>query len=300
MSDSNRRRGVLLGAAAGDALGMPVEGLSHQNVRTYYRGIKDLRADEKRGDLAAGQWTHRTQRAIALARALADHESALTGERYEEALSAIGPLRRPPESLGETAYLAAAAGPLGVWWSATRSTYKEVSFAVRSALGRGDVPPEALAAAAGQAYAVHALLETTLSDLRGESFLIQVAEATARAEDSFEAGDRCSSRLRDLVPHLDEFPLDLHDRCGGAGPGADEAWPFAIAMFARNPGLIEATLLSAINVGGDAPTVGACIGALMGAVHGWEAFPESWRQGVEVPHDLVAGAGAGWIADGGW
>src|SRR5690606_15821429 len=36
----DRALGALLGAAVGDALGMPVDGLSHQNVRLYYKGVK--------------------------------------------------------------------------------------------------------------------------------------------------------------------------------------------------------------------------------------------------------------------
>ena len=40
--------GALLGTAVGDALGMPIEGLSHQNVRTYYKGIKEYRDDDQR------------------------------------------------------------------------------------------------------------------------------------------------------------------------------------------------------------------------------------------------------------
>src|SRR5690554_4522784 len=69
----DRALGALLGAAVGDALGMPVDGLSHQNVRLYYKGVKGYTADEKRGDLDAGQWTAHTQRLRALAAALAAH-----------------------------------------------------------------------------------------------------------------------------------------------------------------------------------------------------------------------------------
>src|SRR5690606_40679496 len=61
-----------------------------------------------------------------------------------------------------------------------------------------------------------------------------------------------ADRLWALEPYLDETPLDLQDRCDGTGDAADEAFPFAVAMFARNPALVEATLLSAVNVGGAA------------------------------------------------
>ena len=52
-------------------------------------------------------------------------------------------------------------------------------------------------------------------------------------------------------------------------------------MFARGPDLPEATLLSAINVGGDASAIGAMVGALLGARNGWSAFPEEWRSNLE-------------------
>src|SRR5690554_4008844 len=62
--------GTLMGTAVGDALGMPVEGMSHVNVRMYYKGIKGYRGDEQRGGLNAGQWTDDTQMSFALARVL--------------------------------------------------------------------------------------------------------------------------------------------------------------------------------------------------------------------------------------
>jgi ADP-ribosylglycohydrolase len=63
-------------------------------------------------------------------------------------------------------------------------------------------------------------------------------------------------------------------------------------MFARAPHLIETTLLSAINVGGDADTTGAMLGALLGALHGWKTFPDEWRDGLEARDDLKAQAEA--------
>ena len=110
---------------------------------------------------------------------------------------------------------------------------------------------------------------------------VQFAEAQ-QARDDAETDDRVSERLVRLHTHLDEFPLDLRDLCGGAGAFADEAWPYACAMFARRPHLLENTLLSSINVGGDADTHGAILGALLGALHGWSAFPEEWHDGLEA------------------
>ena len=72
----DRLVGSLVGPAVGDALGMPIEGLSHSNVRTYYKGIKEYRDDDQRGDLDAGQWTDDTQMTFAVVRALTAHPEA--------------------------------------------------------------------------------------------------------------------------------------------------------------------------------------------------------------------------------
>lgn len=288
--DRDRLTGAMLGAAAGDALGMPVDGLSHPHVRTYYRGIKGLRADEKRGDLEAGQWTGHTQRALALARALADPAPSLR-ERYGEELARLRPHARrwTEEPAFTTSAAAAAAAPLGLWWAASGAGEGEALARVREAFG--PAPPAALAAALGQAFAVRYLLAEAPDDLDGPAFLEAVTEMTGRAEAALGgAAPSPAERLRALAPHLGAFPLDLQDRCDGTGPAADEAWPFAVAMLARNPRLLDATLLPAINVGGAASATGAMVGALLGALHGWAAFPADWREGLEDAAHLEAEA----------
>jgi ADP-ribosylglycohydrolase len=276
--DPARIHGALLGCAIGDALAMPLEGLSHQNVRTYYRGIRDFRPDEKRGDLAAGQWTGRTQALLALSRA----------ENTRGVLPSIRDMRRagsaPPAGL-----LITAAGALGVRWGIDDWMPEVAAANLRTAYAGIQAP---LAASFGHALAVRTLLRSDASTLDGIAFVEQVAEATAWAEDHFSTDDRCSTRLTRLAQHLDLFPLDLQDLCGGTGAAPDEAWPFAVAMLARQPGLVEASLLSAINVGGDAPTVGACLGTLLGALHGVDGFPPRWRTDVEGAEMIAAAAGA--------
>ncbi len=44
---------------------------------------------------------------------------------------------------------------------------------------------------------------------------------------------------------------------------------------------LEGAILSAINLGGDADTVGACCGALAGAFWGYEAIPERWIRDLQ-------------------
>ena len=181
-----------------------------------------------------------------------------------------------------------------MWWAATEATKEEAFATITAALGAASEHPSALAAGFGQAFAVRSLLLHTSQDLDGPTFFRAVAEMTDWAEGQLgQPSPSPAARLHALADHLDDFPLDLQDRCGGTGPAADEAWPFAVAMVARDPLLLEATVLPAINVGGAASAVGACVGALVGALHGWQAFPADWREGLEDAARLEAEAQIG-------
>jgi ADP-ribosyl-[dinitrogen reductase] hydrolase len=57
----------------------------------------------------------------------------------------------------------------------------------------------------------------------------------------------------------------------------------------------EMAILSAVNLGGDADTVGACCGALAGAFWGLDALPERWRSGLERYDELARLAGQLWL-----
>lgn len=307
--------GSLLGAAVGDALGMPIEGLSHQNVRTYYKGIKEYRDDDQRGDLDAGQWTDDTQMTFALVRTLTAHPDpsdwpmgaaeayvALRTDRRRWGSTSTAAIDRladgaAPEAAGDpdrpTDGAAMRAAPLGAWWAATDADRSEAFEAVRAVLSVTHRHPAALAAGWGQAAAVRHLLRLDDVDAFDRSAFWQaLVDATTGAEDQLGDDRRVSERLRALEDHLDAFPLDLRDACDGVGVRADEAWPFACAMVARRAHLLENTLLSGINVGGDADTTGAMMGAMLGALHGWAAFPAEWKDGLEATDRLRGEADA--------
>ena len=236
---SDRASGLLLGLAIGDALGMPVEGLSHQNVRTYYKGIKAFRADEKRGELDAGQWTADTQNALALAGALAEHPHDLTRAQAAFRQRRAVELRRPTDRPYATSAAAAAAAPLGLWWRQTDAPLAEALAWTRGLLMDVDARADALVAAFAQADAARRALGTDPATLDGTAFLAAAADAARAAEKELEASGasgRVSQRLDLLAGRLFEFPLDLQDLCGDTGPAADEAFPFGLAMAGQRPG----------------------------------------------------------------
>ena len=61
-----------------------------------------------------------------------------------------------------------------------------------------------------------------------------------------------------------------------------------------NAHTFENAVLSAINLGGDADTVGACCGALAGACWGIDAIPERWTFILEGYTGIVLAADALW------
>lgn len=307
--------GTLLGTAVGDALGMPIEGLSHQNVRTYYKGIKEYRDDDQRGDLQAGQWTDDTQFTFALARVLTMAETPEAWpERAGEVYAAMCPEARrwgptttsAIERLVDGASATEAgvatratngaamrAAPLGAWWAASGASREEALAAIRPVLKVTHRHPASIVAGVGQAWAVRFALTHRVEAFERDTFWNHLLDVVTWAEAQGDGAEhRVSRRIQQLAGHLRAFPLDLRDLCNGVGIEADASWPFAVAMVARAPHLIENTLLSGINVGGDADTTGAMMGALLGALHGWEAFPDEWKAGLEAREALETQAGA--------
>jgi ADP-ribosylglycohydrolase len=185
------------------------------------------------------------------------------------------------------------AAPLGAWWAATEAPREDAFAAIRPVLAVTHRHPAALAAGWGQAAAVRSCLRLdSVEAFDRDAFWSGLVDHTIWAEDQLDGDHRVSDRLSELTDLIDSFPLDLRDACDGVGVRADEAWPFAAAMVARRPHLLENTLLSGINVGGDADTTGAMMGALLGALHGWAAVPDEWKDGLEDTRRLAGEARA--------
>lgn len=276
MPITHRVLGSLLGAAIGDTLGMPVEMLSHQNVRTYYRGLRDFVGDEKRGDLGKGQVTGRSQLMLLLGHSLISG----TPVTDMQDLRRVNPQGGLPDGVAISACTA-----FGVLAASNQLSDEQLADRVIGILTNWVDKPETLVAGFGQAR----LIRDTIYNAEppnGKQFIEELLPAVRLMEKTLGADDSVFTRLSGLPQVLDGFPLDLQDYCGGTGSNPDQAWPFAVGMFARNPGLVEANMLSAVNVGGDAPTVGACLGGLLGALHGPDRFPSGWIEQLEIRRDI--------------
>ena len=91
--------------------------------------------------------------------------------------------------------------------------------------------------------------------------------------DAIEAISRFAQRRTSLPTHaLSSFVL---------GSGIT-----AVYLFARYFEDLEEALIVAVNLGGDTDSIGAMVGAMAGALHGYSALPARWREGL-CNHDAI-------------
>jgi len=276
----DRARGVLLGTAAGDALGAGYE---------FGPPLPDDFAVTMRGGggfgWAPGEWTDDTSMAIAIA------EAARHGDLRDDAVQdAI--VRRWLE------------------WAEHAADVGSQTRAVFSAL---DAPTAATARAAAQALHERtghtagngSLMRTApvaLAFLDDEAALIEAATAiSGLTHHDPEAGEACALWCLAMRHGVLTGTLDLRaglarlprDRAAVWGERLDVAERSRPADFARNGWVVEALqgawsaitatstltegLAAAVRGGRDTDTVAAIAGGLLGAVHGAAAVPAEWR-----------------------
>lgn len=289
---SDRVEGVLLGAACGDALGVPYEFGSAplgpgEVPRMIGGGL---------GPYAPGEWSDDTQMAVVVAQVAAEH-----GLRDETALDRVvegwvGWLRDGATDVGNQTRSVLAGLALG---TATRPAEEArlVSYALHAqtghTAGNGSLmrtAPVALAflddpvALAERARTISGL--THADPLAGDACVLWCL-AIRRAVLSGELPD-----LGDLVA---ELPTERRDQWAGwiadaerRGPAdfspngfvvtaLQAAWS-AVRHPVRDGSPVVASLVAAVHAGNDTDTVAAIAGALLGAAHGASALPAEWLE----------------------
>jgi ADP-ribosylglycohydrolase len=308
-----RARGALYGLAIGDALGMPTQSLSRAEVVARYGPLVSTFWPGPPGHplaagLPAGAITDDTEQAVLLARLIVEgggevDAGELAGQllAWEESMRARGSLDLlGPSSRRALAALAAGAGvdeagrygatngaamrvtPVGV---ATPSV--DLGLLVDRVAGASQVTHNtgiALAGAAAVAAAVSAGIDRfPLAD--AIALAVSAAESAA-GRGHWVAGADVGSRITwavGLVAGLGQDQvIDTVYRLVGTSLATQESVPAAFAVAAAVPDDPWLACRIAASLGGDSDTIAAMTGAICGACHGAEAFPQAAR-------DLVAG-----------
>ena len=315
-SADERALGALYGLAIGDALGMPTQLLSRDQVDTHFGtidGFREAPPDHRiAAGLPAGSITNDTEQALLLTDALlaggghVDSEDLARrllawAERVRErgSLDLLG----PSTSAAVTALVAD--GPLDVFGrsaatngAAMRITPVGLVAAADDLAALVDLVVEAsrvthytsvaIAGAAAVAAAVSA-------GVAGAS----VAEATALAISAAELGQQRGEWVAGAaIPRRIAWAVGLidandHDRSVadvvelvGTSIATQESVPAAFAILALHPDEPWQACLTAASLGGDSDTIAAMAGAIAGACHGMDHWPQHAVQTVREINNL--------------
>ncbi|MEU7938676.1 ADP-ribosylglycohydrolase family protein [Microbispora bryophytorum] len=308
ISVRDRARGCLLGLAAGDALGAPAENLAPEEIAARWGVLTEI----ERGG------TDDTEYTIFAATVLLRHGHALTSEdvarawREEIVARLDGPMRGAGFSeLGTVEALRRGLEPplTGRWHAHGWSDGLAMRAAPYGIFAAGD-PDEAARLVEADGRVSH----TGEGILGGRAVAAAVAVAMTGAPPGEVAGaalravpeDSWTARnLRaalDVVARTprplrgralpDSFGRALHDSLGRAlhdtvvvrhYPWTDlapEAVALAFAAYVAGDGEVEASVVTAANLGRDADTTAAVAGALAGAGRGEAAVPARWAERI--------------------
>jgi ADP-ribosylglycohydrolase len=309
----SRARGALYGLALGDALGMPTQMLSREQIRDRWGELLPGFEPAPPGHpiaagLSAGAVTDDTEQAVLLARLLVrghgtvdPRELATALVRWEHdmaergSLDLLGPSTKravaavlagtPPDEAGATGDTNGAAmriAPVGIAVALPRAsaTHSDLSRMVDYVVMASSVTHNTGIALAGAA-AVAAAVSAGVSGAG-------IAEATALAVQAariavgrghWVAGADVAARIEwatSLVAGRDEAEAaGLIYTLVGTSLATQESVPAAFAVLAAVPDDPWRACLLAASLGGDCDTIAAMTGAVAGACHGVGAFPAS-------------------------
>ncbi len=292
-----RARGCAVGAAVGDALGMPLEFGSR---RPPDRMVREMRS----GRLPAGTFTDDTEMALALAESLLAPGSrglASGGQGPRQILLDPADLAERfvawyesgPEDIGYQTQLVLHEISRGAAWDqAGKVIYKAYPDSAGNgsvmrcwpvALARWDDLDRLLADSRRQSEVTHRHPECVAACAFINAAIYELLRGAACAE----AVDRASGAV--------EMPEPLRAAIRAApGKGRDElpnsGWVRHTVESAvwglLTTGSFEEVVVQVANLGGDADSAAAVAGALGGAAYGLDAIPTEWREQLRGSYPL--------------
>lgn len=289
--------GALFGVAVGDALGAPVEFMSAQEIKRRYGIVKEMIGGGWL-NVKPGEVTDDTQMTIAVALAIAMHPD------------------KPEPWAGQNFVQWAMGGPKdigGTCRSAITNALQEMTRRAELNDSKGLADYE-LWAVASKLTAVQngnrsagngALMRTIYPGLfyADEGRAVEVADRIGRLTHWDDLSSEacvlytkivhCSIENHDILPEerycmMEEILKDSqYELREDSEPDYYNPSGFVVDSFKcalnsiRHTNSFEEAVVAAVNIGGDADTIGAITGGLAGALYGYEAIPVRWRMALD-------------------
>ena len=306
----SRAYGALAGLALGDALGMPTQAMSPEQIRAVYgriTGLVDGDASQPYAPgMPAGSVTDDTEQALLVASLLVRGRGSSSGRvaldagefahallAWEDSMIARGSLDLlGPSTKAALELVRAGEDPLSVGGAGTTNGAAMRVTPIGIAVSTED--PEAFA------EAVWSSCRVTHATRQGFQSAALVAAAVSMGIDTpRSAASDMTALLWKAVSYVDSLPergawtpdpdvvaatrramqlvanpasssLECLVEQVGTSVASAQAIPMAFALLARDPS--PQALLDAANLGGDTDTIGAIAGAILGAALGFEVF----------------------------
>lgn len=290
----SRFRGVLLGTAVGDALGLPAEGLSRRRIAKLFPKPWRHRLVFGRGMLSDD-----TEHTIFLTQALLAHPDA--PERFAARLAwslrwwlvslpagiGFGTLRAilrlwigfPPSRSGVRSAgngPAMRVAPVGAMF---RDNPEKLSAYVRASTCVTHSDPRALTGAMAVARICAWCFRTEATERPPADEFLQLLQACAPEDPEWQGILDVMSQAITNSRSVHEYADSLGFTNGVSGY-AYSTVPVAAYAWYRHFGDFESALTAVLDCGGDTDTAGAITGALAGAVAGNEGIPQGWIDGI--------------------
>jgi ADP-ribosyl-[dinitrogen reductase] hydrolase len=290
----NRAKGVLLGLACGDALGRPVEFKSSATIETEY-GTLDRMIGNGTHRKPAGTITDDTDLAMCIARSLVDcrdFNPEDIAERfvawYESDPFDIGSMTsdslrriRDGESWDDAGYQVWKERPEGQN-AGNGSVMRCVPYAIAFAdneekLGYVSEASSAITHADPRCRRGCAVLNLTIACLlRGNENPLESALSVTYPN---------KTGAEELAEVLETVPDEIDERnLSNTGYVVDTVQ--AAFYYALDSDSAREAIIRAVNAGGDADTVGAVTGAIVGARFGADSLPEEWLNEIDEVTEL--------------
>lgn len=280
MSKLDRIRGAMYGVAVGDALGAPLEFMDAASIQRMHGTVKDMIGGGWLG-VRPGECTDDTAMALAVARGIVEAPGY------------------PIEAIGRRFVEWANSGPKDI--GATCAT--SIREAIRMATDKAEPSAFIWKHAAEAAHAIlngktagnGSLMRTAYVGLyyRDEIDVLEYAwQISKMTHFDDQAAELCTVYSALLYQMVKESRLRARKQilikggvCGMEYAGYEPSPTgyvvdsFEAAIYCvYTTKSFEDAVIKAVNLGGDADTIGAITGGLVGALYGFKAIPERWTK----------------------
>jgi len=297
--------GAIAGFAVGDALGMPAEFLSREQIRRFYgkpiSGFIKAHPGHASDSLPEGSYTDNTQTMLATAECLIECRKMDPARQADTLLSWFQ--NTVPHRTPSTANLRACKhlsngrpwNKSGVFSSGCAAVMRMIPIGLylhqcpeeltRAALDNCTIThnePRARAASVSVAYLIARLLRSDERS-RPADQVLETADHIAHMDEDLAAVLRWSTQITHLPPEEALFEI-------GTSSDAIETVPAAIYCFLRHPRNFSGAVFPAVNAGDATDSIGALTGSFVGTLAGVQAIDKPLLRGLENS-DVLIGVG---------